>query len=302
MRSVLAILLISLSAGKAYCWGALAHRATGYIAWSFLDTDARNRVNEILHNQDIGDVATWADSARANNEWKFTIWYHFEKAPDDYTYLDNLRRQDEKYRKLGGLIEALYVAEDNLKNPATSDQDRENALKFVIHFVGDIHQPLHTGRVEDNSGNKIPINWQGRQTTLHAVWDSQMIYLAHQDLWAPNDQYSTQAQHYADYLMTKFKDLQPTPNMFVRYDDWMHESMIPRKDAYDYKDESEDAYTKRFINTVDERVYMAGLRIAYVVNRLVKSETPTEPLQQLRSAIESIVGDFTQFVSLRPRF
>lgn len=301
MKHVLISLFVAMFSSQAFGWGAVAHRTSARIAWNFLDKDTQARVSQILNGGDFVAASTWADEARGNAEWKFSIWYHFEKAPDNFTYLDNLKRQDEKYRKLGGLIEALYVAEDTLKDSSASAQDKENALKFVIHFVGDIHQPLHTGRVEDNSGNKIPVKWLGFDTNLHSVWDSQMIYLGHKDVLANTDMSSDSSKLYADYLMTKFKDFKPTPDLFVRYDDWMHESMIPRKDAYDYKDESEQDYTNRFIDVVDKRVYLAGLRIAYMMKRLVYQQEPTNPLMALRQAIVSIVGNFNEFVSLKPK-
>lgn len=301
MKKLLALAVCFLLSEQAWSWGALAHKASANVAWNFLDTDTRNKVIAILNGGNISDAAVWPDAARANSEWKFTIWYHFEKAPDNMTYLDNLRRQTDSVRKLGGLLEALYVAEDTLKDVNATSMDKENALKFVVHFVGDIHQPLHTGRIEDNSGTKIPVKWLGLDTNLHSIWDSQMIYLGHKDILGGTAAAGDGSQAYADYLMTKFKDLRPTPDMFVRYDDWMHESMIPRKDAYDYKDENEQDYTNRFLDTVDKRVYMAGLRIAWTVKRLVNNEGSTDPLVTLRKAITDIVGNFSEFVSLKPR-
>lgn len=303
MKSFLAIVLCALMPTQAWSWGALGHKAAARIAWAYLDQQTQNEVTTILNGGNIADAAMWADAARAKPEWKFTIWYHFEKAPDNYTYLDNLKRQDDKHRKLGGLIEALYIAEDTLKDPNATRIDQENALKFAIHFIGDIHQPLHTGRVEDNSGNKIPIKWLGFDTNLHSVWDSQMIYLAYKNQFV-----NTAADHsqvYADILLNKFKDIMPTPGLFVRYDDWMHESMVPRADAYTYKDESEQAYTNRFIDIVDKRIFMAGLRIAFAIKRYTSNKAVTEyadPIETLRKAIVNIVGDFTEFVSLKPKF
>lgn len=279
----------------------MAHKASAKVAWNFLDNDTKAKVTALLQGGNISEAAVWPDAARANAEWKFTIWYHFEKAPDNFSYLDNLKRQTDSVRRLGGLLEALYVAEDTLKNPLANSADKENALKFVVHFVGDIHQPLHTGRIEDNSGNKIPVKWLGLDTNLHSIWDSQMIYLGHKDVLTDAAAAGDQSHAYANYLMTKFKDLKPVPEMFLRYDDWMHESMVPRKDAYDFKDESEQQYTNRFLDTVDRRVYMAGLRIAWTVNRLVNEQAPTNPLVILRKAIVDIVGNFNDFVSLKPR-
>lgn len=299
VKSVL-IFFIGLSISvQAWSWGAMAHKASAQIAWSFLDRETQVALTKALGGRSISEASVWADSARANPEWKFTIWYHFEKAPDNYTYLQNLQRQSDKYKKLGGLIEALYVAEEVLNDPTSTSLDKENALKFTIHFVGDIHQPLHTGRVEDNSGNKIPVMWNGFKTNLHSVWDSQMIYLAHKSKMIATQDPATA---YAMYLMNKYKDYKITPELFVRYDDWMHESMMPRKDAYDYKDESEEDYTNRFIDIVDERVFLAGLRTAYMMKRLLKKEPLTDPLSILKESIIEIVGDFTEFVSLKPKY
>lgn len=305
MKHFIVMATVLLATAQGWCWGALGHKTSAQIAWQFMDRDTRAKVNEILNGGSIADAAVWADAARGNSEWKFTIWYHFEKAPDNYTYLQNLDRQDEATRRVGGLIEALYVAEDTMKDPFASKIDKENALKFAIHFVGDIHQPLHTGRVEDNGGNKVRLRWLDFETSLHSVWDSQIIYLAHRDLFAHNVDsllpQQDQATVYAEFLMKKFKNYRPPVSAFTRYDDWMHESMVPRVDAYHYKDESEQVYTDRFSDIVDERIYLAGLRIAHVARRLVNQDKTTQPLETLRRGIIRIVGDFTEFVSLKPK-
>lgn len=285
---------------QGFAWGTLGHKTSAQIAWTLLDKNTRAKVQEILKNQTLPEISTWADATRALPEWKFTVWYHFEKAPDNYTYLDNLKRQDDKYNKLGGVIEAMYIAEDMYKNRNSTAEERENAIKFLVHFIGDIHQPLHTGRVEDNSGNKIPVKWLGLDVNLHQVWDSQMIYLGHKDFLAGETEID-QVQKYTDYLLTKFKDFEVTPDLFLRYDDWMHESMVPRADAYNFKDESEQNYTNRFLDIVDLRIYLAGLRIANTLSRIVNQQPPPRPLDQLRDAIVKIVGNFSEFVSLKPR-
>lgn len=301
MDKLLVFITMMLLSGWCWAWGFLGHQASAKIAWDLFDSNTKAKISKILNRQDFVQVSTWADQARAEQpEWKFTIWYHFEKAPDNYTYLDNLKRQDPSTRRLGGLIEALYVAEDTLKNPKASDFDKENALKFMIHFIADIHQPLHTGRIEDNSGNKIPVKWLGFDMNLHQIWDSQIILLAHKDklnIQAP----AQQIQAYSDYLKDHFSDLKPTPDMFQRYDDWMHESMVPRADAYKYKDLSEEKYTAMFSDIVDKRVYLAGLRIAYTINRILSDTPRPQPLAELRNQIQAIVGNFLDFVSLTPK-
>lgn len=290
---------------NAFGWGSLGHKTSAKIAWAYLDKTTQSKVLEMLNGGDLSEASVWPDAARANPEWKFSMWYHFEKAPDNFTYLDNLKRQDDRTRKLGGLLEALYIAEDVIKNESSTQEDKAIALKFVVHCIGDIHQPLHTGRVEDNSGNKIPMKWLNLDTNLHAIWDSQIIYLGRKDVLGntgfPDDTAADSALNYANFLMKKYKDFQVTPELFDRYDDWMHESMVPRADAYNFKDETPQQYTARFVDVVDKRLYLAGLRIAHVLKRLVYKEPSTQPLDTLRRAIVEIVGDFTQFVALKPR-
>lgn len=285
---------------KAFCWGALGHKTAAQIAWVFLDKNTRAKVQSVLNQQTLPEISTWADSARTLPEWKYTVWYHFEKAPDNYAYLENLKRQDDKTNKLGGIITAMYIAEDTYKNRNSTAQERENAIKFLVHFISDVHQPLHTGRVEDNGGNKVPVKWLDLEMNLHQIWDSQMIYLGHQDFLSVSTE-TEQVSNYTNYLLTKYKDFQITPDLFLRYDDWIQESMVPRSAAYAYKDEDEYSYTDRFLDIVDMRIYLAGLRTANVLTRVLNQQASPQPLDQLREAIIKIVGDFTEFVSLKPR-
>lgn len=290
---------------NAMAWGHIGHKASAKVAWAFLDSSTQAKLLEMLKGGDIADASVWPDVARGNAEWKYSIWYHFEKAPDNYTYLDNLKRLDPNLKKLGGLIEALYVAEDVMKNPLATDTDKAIALKFVIHCIGDIHQPFHTGRDNDMGGNKVPMKWLGADTNIHAVWDSQIIYLAHKEILNPQSLFTSgnndSAQNYANYLLEKFKDYKPDASLFVKYDDWMHESMVSRNEAYDAKNLDEHSYTSKFVDTVDKRIFIAGLRIAIAIRRLVNNEASTQPLDTLRRAIVSIVGDFTKFVTFKPR-
>ncbi len=305
IKHVLVVGVLSFTSLVALGWGAVGHKTTAKVAWAVMDQDTKSKVLEMLNGGDIADASIWPDAARGNAEWKFSIWYHFEKAPDNYTYLDNLKRQDDRTRSVGGLIEALLVAEDIIKNENSTKEDKAIALKFVIHCIGDIHQPLHTGRVEDKSGNQVPVKWLGADANLHSVWDSLIIYLGRKQILTPNgindDPNNDSTLNYAKFLLTKYKDFKPDTSTFARYDDWMHESMVPRADAYAFKDLSEADYTAKFIDIADQRIFIAGVRIAHVLRRLVNKEPSTQPLEMLRRAIAEIVGDFSRFVSLKPR-
>ncbi len=298
MKHLIVAILISASSQQALSWGPLGHQASARIAWDILDPHTKSKINEILEGDDFVRASTWADSARAQRQWRHTSWFHFESAPDNLTYLGNLNRQSVQQQKLGGPIEALFLADDILSDPNSSNEDKKTSIKFMIHFIGDLHQPLHTGRVEDAGGNKIPVKWLGFDANLHQVWDSQIIILGHKDkLGAGGEE---QSVRYANHLHKKFKDLKITPKLFARYDEWMHESMQPRSDAYKFVRENEKAYSARFIDIVDKRVYLAGLRIANSLQRILNNQ-PSEALTELRVGIEKIVGNFVEFLSLQPK-
>ncbi len=309
MKLVIRLLVLSLLTtpllfvSKSHAWGNLGHKTSAQIAWDLMDAHTRAKVSTILQNKDFVESATWADEARSQKPWKYTMWYHFEKAADGFNYLDNLKQQNEEAQKKGGLIQALFVAEDILTRPNESAIDKENAMKFLIHFIGDIHQPFHTGRPEDNGGTKVKVNWLGEKLSLHHVWDTSIILQGHTALLEDKKE-DQQVPLLASYLEKKFKvnfvNVQSTAN----YDIWMKESMERRKEGYDHKDDSEQSYTARFSNHVDERLYLAGVRIANTVKRILQiqaSRETTESLVDLKENIIGIVGNFLEFVSLKPK-
>ena len=288
---------------KSWAWGNLGHKTSAQIAWDLMDAQTRSKVSSILQKKDFVESATWADQARSQKPWKYTIWYHFEKAPDGFNYLDNLKQQDAETRKNGGLIQALFVAEDILTRPDESAIDKENAMKFLIHFIGDIHQPFHTGRPEDNGATKIKVTWLGEKLSLHHVWDTSIILSGH-SLLLEDKKEEQQVPLFANYLVKKFKVNFVNLQSLANYDIWMQESMERRKEGYDHKDDSEKSYTARFSNHVDERIYLAGVRIAYTVKRILQIQATretTESLLSLKDSIVGIVGNFLEFVSLKPK-
>ena len=116
-------------------------------------------------------MATWADSVRYTKWGRFTSDFHFIDAKDDpprYCGVDYARdcKQDR-----GCVVAALHNYTTRLLDADLSPAERAIAAKFVIHFVGDMHQPLHTENVA-RGGNGIPVLFDGRNVNLHHVWDS----------------------------------------------------------------------------------------------------------------------------------
>ncbi len=308
----IACIMSLLSVQSVWAWGLVGHHTSAQVALDILTqqkSPALKQIQDILKRDDFVTSSTWADEIRGSTteDWKSTIWYHFEKMNDGDKYLVYLKNQDPEIKARGGVVTALLASETILKDKKSNAANKNQALKFMIHFIGDLHQPLHTGRAEDNGGNKVDVKWQGFDLSLHQVWDSQIIDFGHKSLFAQGSK-SDQIKSYADFLEAKFKRMALPDENKLKYDDWVSESLVSRPDAYKYKDEGANKYTARFIDLVDQRVYLAGVRIAYTMNRLFPGYegvlAPTadgqNKLDNFRNQVVAITGDLSNVIDLKP--
>jgi hypothetical protein len=140
------------------------------IAQAQLTAKVRAKVNAILGpGASIVSVASWPDSIRRDRP--ATAPWHFVDIPIDQPHLDMAR----DCPKGDCVIQAIARFRAALANPATPPVERKEALMFVVHFVGDMHQPLHCSDNKDKGGNEVLVTLGGRQTNLHSAWDSGML-------------------------------------------------------------------------------------------------------------------------------
>ncbi len=151
-----------------YVWGQNGHRVVGEIADRHLTLQARQRITELLDGQSLAQVGTWADEIRSDTSWGCAAPFHYVTLPPGAAYPENLAPG-------GDAIRAVAFFEGVLTDPHSARADRQRALKFLVHFVGDMHQPLHIGRGCDRGGNDVRVSWFGESTNLHAVWDTKLI-------------------------------------------------------------------------------------------------------------------------------
>lgn len=163
----LALLALTL-AGPLFAWGQHGHRITAEVAQRHLNDAARAAVETILEGEHLAQAATWPDEIKSYPSWRCASPYHYVTVPlgADYPH----RGVAE-----GDAVQALVYFTDLLRAGETSAADRRIALSFIAHFVGDLHQPLHSGRGCDRGGNDLEVNWFGELEKLHAVWDTHMI-------------------------------------------------------------------------------------------------------------------------------
>ncbi len=153
----------------ALAWGQNGHRAIARIAEARLSKGARRAVRDLLDGRSMAEASTWADEIKSDPAWNFAAPWHYVNVEDDETY------QSAPKHPGGDAIQAIERMRQTLKDRSQPRPKRAEALKFLIHLAGDLHQPLHFGRRSDRGGNDVNVRWFGKPTNLHTVWDSGII-------------------------------------------------------------------------------------------------------------------------------
>lgn len=151
----------------------MGHIATAYVASRFVSNSTEAYFKQLLRNDGddyLGSVASWADSIRYTKWGRFTKTFHFIDAHDDPPRSCNVDFKRD-CKETGCVINALANYTSQSLDRQLPAWLRAQAAKFVVHFVGDLHQPLHNEDVS-RGGNGIYVRWDGREYNLHHVWDS----------------------------------------------------------------------------------------------------------------------------------
>lgn len=166
--AIASILLWGVSL-PASAWGPNGHRIVGQIAENHLTDAARIGISELIGRASLAQVSTWADEIKSDPAWRHASPWHYVNAPPGQTI--------EKAHKSpsGDVVEAIQRFERVLRDRGSARKERVEALRFLVHFVGDIHQPLHAGYASDRGGNDIRVRWFGESTNLHTVWDEDLV-------------------------------------------------------------------------------------------------------------------------------
>jgi hypothetical protein len=152
----------------AAAWGPEGHRLVSRIAATQLTQNAQARVKEILGpDSTIVSVSSWADEVRRNRPT--TAPWHYVNIPLVKSHIDMARDCVNDTCVVGEIL----VLRRKLQDPATSADDRREALMFVIHFIGDMHEPLHC--LDHEGGNGVRVVFHERPTNLHSLWDSGLL-------------------------------------------------------------------------------------------------------------------------------
>jgi len=246
--------LILVSAGLI-SWGDTGHRAVGLIAQNHLNPKAQAAVKELLGHDGLADVATYADEIKSS--MRSTAPWHYVNLPSGYTFEEfakTVQGMDQ-----GNVYGLILNCERDLTNPAKTRAQKAYALKLLVHFVGDCHQPMHIAHAEDLGGNKTAIKFLGEGGNLHGLWDYMLI--DHENLT-----YKQMAEKYDTATPIQIKQWQN--DAVIK---WLYESYVISNELY--KEAAEDNnfkedYYNDHIELLHMRILKAGIRLAGVLNRI----------------------------------
>lgn len=252
------LILSGLAATPGRAWGPQGHRIIAHLAELRLDPAVRDTLERQFNIKHLAPVANWADEIKRQ-----------PGAPDVLHYT-NIAEGERTYDRERDCPQGRCVTEKIpefrgiLADPARPRNERARALKFLVHLVADVHQPMHMGNEKDRGGNEIRVRHDHRETNLHALWDSELIVLGGRSL-----------VQYARDLNASV-----TPEEARRWvaDDvvaWTDESRdLVLKYGYNLLKDPDGRLSERYLRrgrvVIELQLMKAGVRLAHLLNQTLK--------------------------------
>jgi hypothetical protein len=258
MKRLIPALFVLALAGQAFAWSKQGHQLVGELAERELSPVALAEVQRLLEGEPVptlAGVSVWADEIRAHSPW------HYVNFPGEGCDYVPARDCPDGNCVIGAINAQAAILADRSRG----DEDRRNALKFLVHFVGDAHQPMHAGFAHDRGGNNFQVNYRGRGkpegqgTNLHGVWDFWLLQSAGLDNAA-----------YVERLLQSPVPADPTLDAANPALEWTLEScrLIASEQAYppSRRRNLGDNYLDTHRPVAERRVRQAGDRLARMIN------------------------------------
>jgi len=256
-RKITLIFLLLAMLLPVFPYGPIAHRAISLIAYEKLSRKARKQVDTILGVKGIVYAATWADEVRSEpDKYSYSFPWHYQNlAPqmnkDEILQLWNNPRSEGDH---------LFYAIQEMINRLKQDRNDKEALKFLVHFIGDLHQPMHLGRKDDLGGNRVSYTWFGRQTNIHSLWDTDLV-----------EHKKMSFTELAEYLiLTQGNRKSEYKKMTLPEVAWKAYNIANRIYDYNRNDTNNFRYAYHFSKDLDEMMYLAGIQLGKVLNDIYR--------------------------------
>lgn len=252
---ITSILFIVVSISN-YAYDVTGHRTVADVAYSNLSANAKKQVDDLLGKRGIIYLSAWADDMRNDSTYAYSYNWHFQNLADSMIVQD-LQKLWENPTSQG---EHLFYAIQKMIKRLIKDKNDAEALKFLVHFVGDLHQPYHLGRAEDRGGNDIQTKWFSLNIKVHQLWDRELI--AHQAY-----SYSEYSQYLQDKYAKQNSEIKKTSILQS-----IEAVYNLRKELYTYDYTKIRYYEYNFMykDKLDEMLYRAGIQLGNILNEIYK--------------------------------
>src|SRR5690606_535735 len=247
------LVLGAVAQPPASAFGPAGHRIAGELAEPLLCERTAAEIAELTGGASLAEIGLWADAIRGDESWRHTAPWHYVNIDDDRS-IETYDHPDE-----GDVLWAIQRHAERLEEPSSVDQ-RAEALRFLVHFIVDVHQPLHVGREADRGGNAIDVQYRGETSNLHRFWDTNVLRLE----GLPEREYTARVA--------------PLARMFASRDrtsprDWAAESLALRPLVYSFRGAGtvslDDAYLDAAEAVTRVRLAQAAARLAATLNALL---------------------------------
>ena len=255
-KAFFTILLVLAGTLEALAWGQKGHDVVCSVAEQHLTKTAARKISAVLDGRSIVYWANWMDSASNTKEYSYTKTWHYRNIDAGQT-LETAKREPK-----GDVLTAIADVEAKLRKGGLSKEEEALALKMLVHFVGDLHCPMHVGHLSDKGGNKWQVSYFGSGTNLHSVFDSKLVESAHKwscsewvkeiDILGRKEIAAITAGTPEDWCMETFE-------ICTRIYD---STPVGSKLWYDFVSE--------WTPTIEDQLLKGGLRLASILNSIYK--------------------------------
>lgn len=238
------------TAGNAWSYGQQGHLIAGQVAEEMLCERARTEVDRLGEGQDLGELGLWADRIRSDRAYVDSAPWHY------MNIATGVAASDFEHPPEGDVLWAIEKYAERMVDASLGRREQSDALKFFVHFLVDIHQPLHVGLADDRGGNSVSLRFRGETTNLHRMWDSHAIEWAGQPFRSYRREVRRAVRDSAGPV-----SLDPI--------DWIDESLTLRSAVYDFGEANRElsaAYLDFAASTTRDRLVLASLRLAGTLN------------------------------------
>ncbi|KAG5024664.1 hypothetical protein AAZX31_08G056600 [Glycine max] len=268
-------------------WGKEGHYATCKIAQEYLSEDALFAVKQLLPDSAQGDLAavcSWADEVGHTHRYHWSSALHYVDTPDFKCNYEYCRDCHDSYRHEHRCVSgAIYNYTMQLKSADAGISSEFNynlteALMFLSHFVGDIHQPLHVGFTGDLGGNTITVHWYRRKANLHYVWDDLIIQSALKTFYDSDLSIMIQAiqRNITDNWLNDVSTWEHCAHNYTACPNRYASESISLACKFAYRNATpgstlKDEYFLSRLPVVEKRLAQGGVRLAAILNRIFTS-------------------------------